>query len=46
MKYHINKENELLESYNINIIRDNKESVDNIAKRVGLSTSFINSSEV
>ena len=36
MKFHINKENELLESYNINIVRDNKRDIESVARKVGL----------
>lgn len=36
MKYHIKKENELLSSYNINIVRDSKKEIEGVAKRVGL----------
>jgi hypothetical protein len=36
MKKHIDKENELLESYNINIIRDSRREIEAVAKRVGL----------
>jgi hypothetical protein len=36
MNYHIDKENELLASYNINVVRDNKTQIEDIAHRVGL----------
>jgi len=36
MKYHINKENKLLQSYNINIVRDSKKEIESVAWRVGL----------
>lgn len=40
MKNHIKAENELLESYNINIKRDSKKEIENVAKRVGLRINF------
>jgi len=40
MKQHIKLENELLESWNINIKRDTKKEVENVAKRVGLRITF------
>jgi len=36
MDFHIDKENELLASYNINIVRDQKSQIEDIANRVGL----------
>jgi hypothetical protein len=36
MKKHIDKENELLKSYNINIIRDSRREIEAVAKKVGL----------
>jgi hypothetical protein len=36
MKYHIERENTLLKSYNINVARDTKKEIENVAKRVGL----------
>jgi hypothetical protein len=35
MKYHIDEENKLLASYNINVVRDNKSEIKNVARRVG-----------
>lgn len=37
MKYHIERENSLLQSYNINVIRDSKSEIERVANRVGLS---------
>lgn len=36
MKNHIDNENKLLESYNINILRDGKKDVEMVARKVGL----------
>ena len=36
MKYHINRENKILESYNINVVRDSKKEIENVARKVGL----------
>jgi hypothetical protein len=36
MKFHINNENKLLESYNINVVRDSKRDIESVARRVGL----------
>lgn len=36
MQYHVNKENALLDSYNINIPRDSKKEIESIARKVGL----------
>jgi hypothetical protein len=36
MDYHVDKENELLASYNINVVRDSKSQIADIASRVGL----------
>lgn len=36
MDQHIDRENELLASYNINIVRDQKSQLEDIANRVGL----------
>jgi hypothetical protein len=36
MDYHVDRENELLASYNINVVRDNKSQIAHIANRVGL----------
>lgn len=35
MKKHIVQENQLLESYNINVPRDSKRTIEAVAKRVG-----------
>jgi len=40
MKKHIKAENDLLESYNINVKRDSKKEIENVAKRVGLRITF------
>lgn len=40
MKKHIKAENELLESYNINVKRDSKKEVENVAKKCGLRITF------
>jgi predicted nucleic acid-binding protein len=40
MKKHIKAENDLLESYNINVKRDTKKEIENVAKRVGLRLTF------
>ncbi len=36
MKYHINRENKILKSYNINVVRDSKKEIENVARKVGL----------
>lgn len=36
MKHHINSENELLNSYNINVTRDNMKEIRSVARRCGL----------
>lgn len=40
MKKHIKAENDLLESYNINVKRDTKKEIENVAKKVGLRITF------
>lgn len=40
MKKHINAENDLLESYNINVKRDTRKEIENVAKRCGLRLTF------
>ena len=40
MKKHIKAENDLLESYNINVKRDSKKEIENVAKRVGLRLTY------
>jgi len=40
MKNHIKAENDLLESYNINVKRDTKREIENVAKKVGLRITF------
>lgn len=40
MKKHIKAENDLLESYNINVKRDSRKEIENVAKRVGLRLTF------
>ncbi len=37
MNYHIDKENSLLADFNINIIRDRTNQIEQVANRVGLS---------
>jgi hypothetical protein len=36
MKFHIDNENRLLESYNINVVRDSKREIVSVARKVGL----------
>jgi len=36
MRRHIDAENALLESYNINIVRDSKREIESVARKVGL----------
>ncbi len=36
MKFHIDNENSLLESYNINVVRDSKREIISVARKVGL----------
>jgi hypothetical protein len=36
MKFHIDNENRLLESHNINIVRDSKKDIESVARKVGL----------
>ncbi len=36
MKFHIDNENKLLESYNINVVRDSKREIASVARKVGL----------
>lgn len=36
MKFHIDSENKLLESYNINVVRDSKREIVSVARKVGL----------
>ncbi len=40
MRKHINAENMLLESYNINVVRNHKKDVENVAKRCGLRITY------
>ena len=36
MKKHIDQENKLLQSYNINIVRDSRREIESVARKVGL----------
>ncbi len=40
MKKHIKEENDLLESYQINVKRDTRKEIENVAKRCGLRLTF------